>query len=78
MSKLVIHNGKNISLIHHKPYDKKNGLGMPPEELLKMGALIDEIPEPENKEGFFAKPFYDEKTNTVYYEYFKITDDEIS
>ena len=72
MKKFIKHNDKYIELIHYKPFDKKEGLGKTEEELLQIGALVDEIVEPENKEGFFAKPFYDKKTNTVYFEYLEL------
>ena len=78
MKKLVIHEGKNIQLIHYMPFDEKEGFGKTEEELKKMGSLVDNIPEPEHIEGYFAKSFWDEDKKEVYYEYFEIVDDEIS
>lgn len=61
--------GLRVTFQHHKPFDAKDGLGKTEEELLQIGALVDEIPEPEQIEGKEAVLYYNPETNTVYYEY---------
>ena len=78
MKKIIIHEGKNIELIHYKPFDKKHGFGLPEDKLKKLGSLVDNVAEPEKREGYYAKAFWDENKKEVYYEYIEIVDDEIS
>ncbi len=47
-----------VQLIHFMPFDAKDGLGMTEEELLKVGFLVDEIPEPQVVEGKIAEAHY--------------------
>jgi len=61
--------GLRVGFIHHKPFDEKDGLRKTEEELLQIGALVDEIPEPEQREGKIPVMYYNPETNTVYYEY---------
>ena len=61
--------GLRVGFIHHKPFDEKDGLGKTEEELLQIGALVDEIPEPEQKDGKIPVMYYDPENNKIYYEY---------
>jgi polyhydroxyalkanoate synthesis regulator phasin len=58
-----------VTAQHFQPFDEKYGYGKTKEELLKTGALIDEIPDVENKQGKESLLKYNKETNTVYYEY---------
>ncbi len=61
--------GLRIGFVHYKPFDEKVGMNLPEETLRQMGALVDEIPEPEQREGKIPVMYYNPETNTVYYEY---------
>lgn len=76
MKAFIKHDGKNISLIHYQPFDKSNGLGKTEQELKKLGEVVNTIPTPEKRDGYYEKPFWDEKKKEIYYEYFEIPDDE--
>ena len=61
--------GLRIGFVHYRPFDEKVGMNLPEETLRQMGALVDEIPEPEQREGKIPIMYYNPETNTVYYEY---------
>ena len=61
--------GLRVGFVHNKPFDKVHGLGKTEEELRQIGALVDEIPEPEQIEGKIAVMYYNPQTNSFYYEY---------
>lgn len=61
--------GLRVGFVHNMPFDEVNGLGKTEEELRQIGALVDEIPEPEQIEGKIAVMYYNPQTNSVYYEY---------
>ena len=73
MKKFIRTNGKKIELIHYMPFDKEHGFGKTEQELLQEGHLVDEIPEPENREGYIAKPCWDDINKKIYYEYIEAT-----
>lgn len=77
MKKLIIHEGKKITVIHYQPFDSVNGIAKTEEEALKIGELVEEIPEPEKREGYYAKPLWDETKKEVYYEYIEMLDDDL-
>ena len=57
-----------IQLIHNMPFDNKNGLGKTKEELLEIGALVEEIPQvevPSDKQIIYK---YNKLENSVIYE----------
>ncbi len=58
-----------VTTQHFRPFDKIHGLGKTEEELLKTGALIDTMPEPEDIEGKMYVLIYDKESNTVYAKY---------
>lgn len=58
-----------VTTQHFCPFDKIHGLGKTEEELLKTGALIDTVPEPEDIEGKMYVLKYDKESNTVYPKY---------
>ena len=70
--------GLRVGFIHHMPFDLRNGMGKTEQELLQIGALVDDIPEPEQIEGKNAVLYYNPETNSVYYEYIDrpLTDQE--
>ena len=57
-----------IQLIHNMPFDELNGLGKSEEELLKEGALVEEIPEVEVPSDKLVIYKYNKEDNTVYTE----------
>ena len=61
--------GLRIGFVHYRPFDEKVGMNLPEETLRQMGALVDEIPEPEQREGKIPVMYYNPETNIVYYEY---------
>ena len=69
MSKKFIRTeGTKITFTHFMPFDEQYGMGKTEEELLKEGYLIDEIPDPEQKEGKTAEAHYTPERG-YYYEY---------
>lgn len=62
-----------VKFTHYMPFDETHGLGKTKEELLKEGYLVDEVPEPEFRESYIAKRYYDKEKNKIYYEYIKKT-----
>ncbi|MBK5244279.1 MAG: hypothetical protein JJE18_04510 [Eubacteriaceae bacterium] len=48
----------SIDFIHYMPFDPVNGMGKTEEELLQVGFLVEEIPEPEQTEGMSSMMFY--------------------
>ncbi|HEY9746681.1 MAG TPA: hypothetical protein V6C99_10740 [Oculatellaceae cyanobacterium] len=61
--------GLRVGFIHHMPFDSQHGMGKTEQELLQIGALVDDIPEPEQIEGKVPVLYYNPQTNSVYYEY---------
>ena len=61
--------GLRVGFIHHMPFDLRNGMGKSEQELLQIGALVDDIPEPEQIEGKVPVLYYNPQSNSVYYEY---------
>jgi hypothetical protein len=61
--------GLRVGFVHNMPFDEEYGLGKTEDELRQIGALVDEIPEPEQIEGKMAVMYYNPQTNRVYYEY---------
>lgn len=57
-----------VQLIHCMPFDTKDGLGMTEAELLKVGYLVDEIPESQVLEGKIAEAYYTPEKG-FWYEY---------
>lgn len=65
---ITVDEAGRVQLIHYMPFDAKNGLGMTEAELLKMGYLVDEIPEPQAVEGKIAEAHYTTEKG-FWYEY---------
>lgn len=67
-----------VEFMHRMPFDPVVGMGKTKEELLETGVFVDSIPNPENKIGMRAVPYYNADTKKVYYEYKSIplTDQE--
>ncbi|PIC05481.1 hypothetical protein CS060_04175 [Anoxybacillus flavithermus] len=61
--------GLRVGFIHCIPFDEEHGLGKTEEELRQIGALVEDIPEPEQVEGKTPVMYYNPQTNSVYYEY---------
>lgn len=57
-----------IQFIHNMPFDEFNGLGKTREELLKEGALVEEIPQIEVPSDKLVVYKYRQENNTVYCE----------
>ena len=57
-----------VMLIHNMPFDAVNGMGKTKDELLQMGVLVDEVPEPERIDGKIPLPYYTAE-HGLYYEY---------
>ena len=70
MKKFITFNEKfEVQLIHNMPFDKVHGLGKNEEELLQLGALVDEIPLTDNIQNNKTVIYkYNKEDNTVYYE----------
>lgn len=68
MKFITYNDNLDIHLIHNMPFDKVNGLGKTEEELLKLGALVNEIPEIDVPKDKIIKYKYNPSDNTVYYE----------
>lgn len=67
MKKFLRLQGEKVMLIHHMPFDKKNGLGKTVAELEQEGVLVDEIPEkPDVNEGEVALPYYTQEKGFHY------------
>lgn len=77
MKKFIKHEQNKITLIHYQPFDKKNGLGKTEEELLQEGILVNEIPQPEKREGYYASAFWDNDKKEIYFKYFLIDEEEV-
>ena len=61
-------NGNKVMLIHYMPFDPVNGLHKTEEELLREGALVDEVPDSQQIVGKTALPYYTPERG-FYYEY---------
>lgn len=70
--------GLKVGFVHNMPFHEQYGMGKTQEELQQIGALVDDIPEPEQIEGKNAVLYYNPETNSVYYEYIDrpLTDQE--
>lgn len=68
MKKFIALDGNRVMLTHSMPFDPIEGLGKTEAELSKMGVLLDEIPDPEEREGYTALPYYTPEKG-YYYEY---------
>ena len=70
--------GLKVGFVHNMPFHEQHGMGKTQEELQQIGALVDDIPEPEQIEGKNAVLYYNPETNSVYYEYIDrpLTDQE--
>ncbi|WP_199930094.1 hypothetical protein [Brevibacillus brevis] len=71
-----------VVFIHSAPFDPINGLQKSEEELLEMGALVEEIPATSSQPGKSAQLYFNPSTKKLWYEYFVIpveptTDDEL-
>ena len=72
MSKIYIEVGNNhiVTKVHRFPFDPKYGLNMSKEELENNnGVFVDEVPDPDMKEGKRAVMKYNSDTGQVYYDY---------
>lgn len=71
MNKIFIRIDKdnNVSFIHYKPFDERQGLKKTIEELEQTGYLVDSINEAESIPGKIPMLKFDPDTNTLYYEY---------
>jgi hypothetical protein len=54
------------------PFDEKNGMHKTKAELLKMGYLVDSVPEFEYKEGYDTLIKFNTETKEFYCEYIEI------
>lgn len=72
MEIFVKHNGEIVDLIHYMPFDEEHGFHKTREELLLIGSFVNEIKEPEPREGYRAKPYWDDEKKEVYYKYFEV------
>ena len=61
--------GLKVGFVHHMPFHEQHGMGKSEQELLQIGALVDDIPEPEQIEGKVPVLYYNPQSNSVYYEY---------
>jgi hypothetical protein len=61
--------GLRVGFIHHMPFHESNGMGKSEQELLQIGALVDDIPDPEQVDGKVPVLYYNPQSNSVYYEY---------
>lgn len=57
-----------IEVVHYQPFDDKNGYGLSEDELKQTGFLIENIPDPEQKENQTPIAYYT-KEKGVWYEY---------
>lgn len=60
---------KKVTLIHHMPFDEKQGFGKTKEELEQTGALVESIPEPYDFQDKFAVLYCNPETKELWYEY---------
>lgn len=75
MKKFITTDENNrVQLTHYMPFDPVDGLNMTEEQLLQRGYLLDEIPEPEQREGKMPEAYYKPEIG-FYYEYVDATVD---
>lgn len=74
MSEVYLRIGKNniIECIHRAPFDPTNGLQMTRDELERTGVFVNDVPEPEMRDGYRAVAKYNSDTKSVYYDYVSI------
>lgn len=58
--------------VHYCPFDEENGLNKTKEQLEAEGVLVEQIPEAEQREGFYPELRVNKETKEVFYEYIKI------
>lgn len=58
MKKFIQVDGERVMLIHNMPFDPVNGMGKTEAELSQMGVLLEEVPEPVQREGLIPMPYY--------------------
>ncbi len=58
-----------VGLIHNMPFDPVHGLRKSEEELRQIGVLVEDLPQPEIKEGKIAVLYCNPATQEVWYEY---------
>lgn len=58
MKKFIQVDGERVMLIHNMPFDAVNGMGKTEAELMQMGVLLDDVPEPQQIDGKIALPYY--------------------
>lgn len=68
MKKFLQLDGNKVMLIHNMPFDPVYGLGKTEAELMQMGALVDDVPDPEHRPGKTAMAYYTPEKG-FYYEY---------
>lgn len=61
--------GLRVGFVHNMPFHPEHGLGKSEVELRQIGALVENVPEPEQIEGKVGVLYYNPETNEVYYEY---------
>ncbi|WP_010292184.1 hypothetical protein [Clostridium senegalense] len=68
-----------IGFTHYCPFHEEDGLNKTEEELLQEGVLInkEDVPEPENREGYRAELLYDKRNNNLVYKYFEINEKDL-
>lgn len=64
----TMNNGR-VTFVHFNPFDPKDGMNRSRETLEKEGYFIPVYPDPEEREGFNAIPYYNKETKSIYYEY---------
>lgn len=63
-------NGDQVEMTHFMPFDKINGLGKTKEQLEgEGGVFVENVPNPENREGKMAILKYNRSIAKVFYEY---------
>lgn len=70
MKKFLMLDGERVTLIHNMPFDPVNGMGKTEAELMQMGVLLDEVPDPAPQEGYIPLPYYNAERG-FWYEYEK-------
>lgn len=71
MSEVYVRLGEDnvVKFIHKYPFDPTKGLHRTREELEQNGVFVDNVPEPEMKQGMRSVPKYNSDTKSIYYEY---------
>jgi hypothetical protein len=69
---IKVDDNNNITMTHYMPFDEKNGMHKTKAELLKIGYLVENIPEFEPKDGYYTVPKFDTGKMEFYCEYVEI------